>query len=62
MCNLIMLIDKANDFFYDPEKINNPKEAEIDYEAIERYVECVRIDTVSDFFCRRHYLTWRRSI
>lgn len=37
MCNILMKIDKANGYFLEPEKINNPKEKEIDYEFIENY-------------------------
>ena len=32
MCNILMRIDKGNGYFYDPEKISNPKEKAIDYE------------------------------
>jgi len=37
MCNVLMLVDKSNGYFHDPEKVKNPKEREIDYEAIEDY-------------------------
>ena len=30
-----MRIDKGNGYFYDPEKMSNAKEKEIDYEQIE---------------------------
>ena len=43
MCNILMQVDKGNGFFFDPEKLNNPKEMEIDYEAVERYMDTVRI-------------------
>ncbi len=43
MCNLLMQIDKGNGFFYDSEKMNNPKETEIDYEAVERYMDTVSL-------------------
>lgn len=42
MCNILLQLDRGNGFFYDPEKVNNPKEMEIDYEAVERYIESVR--------------------
>jgi hypothetical protein len=32
-----MKIDKGCGYFLDPEKVNNPKEREIDYEFIENY-------------------------
>lgn len=35
MCNIIMMIDKSNGYFYHPEKVKNKKEQEIDYEQIE---------------------------
>ena len=41
MCNIVMQIDKANGYFYDPDKVNNPKEMEIDYESVEKYFETV---------------------
>jgi hypothetical protein len=41
MCNVLMLIDKANGFFFHPDKITNPKENEIDYESIENYFRTV---------------------
>ena len=38
-----MHIDKANGFFYHPDKINNPKEREIDYNSIEDYFRTVSL-------------------
>lgn len=42
MCNVLMRIDKSNGYFYDAEKVKNPKEREIDYEFIQNYFETVR--------------------
>ena len=39
MCNIIMQIDKANGYFYDPEKTSNPKEMEIDYDSVREYYD-----------------------
>lgn len=39
MCNLLMQIDRTNGYFYDPEKLRNEKETQIDYEAVERYID-----------------------
>lgn len=41
MCNTLMLIDKANGYFYHPDKVTNPKEKEIDYDSIEDYFRTV---------------------
>ncbi len=43
VCNIVMQIDKGNGWFYDAEKVGNPKEMEIDYEAVEKYVDTVRL-------------------
>ena len=43
MCNLLGKIDEANGYFYDPQKVTNPKEMEIDYESIKDYFEHVSI-------------------
>lgn len=32
MCNILMRVDKGNGYFWDPEKMKNPKEKAIDYE------------------------------
>ena len=32
MWNVLMRVDKGNGYFWDPEKMKNPKEKEIDYE------------------------------
>jgi len=39
ICYIIGNIDKANGYFEQPEKVKNPKEAAIDYNAIEMYVQ-----------------------
>ena len=39
MCNVLGQLDKGNGFFFDPEKVQNPKEMDIDYEAVDRYIE-----------------------
>ncbi len=41
MCNILMLLDKANGYFHDPQKTSNPKEMEIDYESVQNYIESV---------------------
>ena len=41
MCNILMQVDKANGYFFNPEKLNNPKEREIDYDFIENYFRTV---------------------
>ena len=43
MCNLLGKIDEANGYCYDPQKVTNPKEMEIDYESIKDYFEHVMI-------------------
>jgi len=37
MTHAIWKIDKANQFFDQPSRVENPKETELDYEAIEQY-------------------------
>lgn len=39
MCNIVMLLDQANGYFYDAQKMENPKETEIDYESLKEYME-----------------------
>ena len=39
MCNILMKIDKGNGYFYHPDKQENEKEKQIDYEAIENYFQ-----------------------
>lgn len=34
MANIMLQIDSANGYFYDPQKLANPKEQEIDYEGL----------------------------
>jgi hypothetical protein len=34
MANVVMQLDSQNGYFYDPQKLANPKEREIDYEAV----------------------------
>lgn len=43
MCNILMMIDKGNGYFYDSEKMKNKKEREIDYDFIENYFRTVTI-------------------
>ena len=39
ICYIIGKVDKANGYFDQPEKVKNPKEAAIDYQAVEWYVQ-----------------------
>jgi hypothetical protein len=39
MANIVMLMDQANGFFHDPQKVTNPKEMEVDYESLRDYIE-----------------------
>lgn len=39
MCHIVMQMDQANGYFYDPQKVANPKEMEIDYESLKEYFE-----------------------
>ena len=39
ICHIVGRIDKANGYFEQPEKVKNPKEAAIDYQAVEMYVD-----------------------
>lgn len=37
MSHALMKIDKANSFFMQDARLSNPKETQLDYEAIEQY-------------------------
>lgn len=39
LCHIIGKIDRANGYFEQPEKVKNQREAAIDYQAIEMYVQ-----------------------
>lgn len=39
LTNAIMKIDKANSFFSQPARLENPKETQLDYEAVEQYFD-----------------------
>lgn len=39
MANILMQIDSQNGYFYDPQKLANPKEREIDYEGVGQYMD-----------------------
>ena len=39
MCHVLMQLDNANGYYHDPQKLANPKEMEIDYEAVKEYYE-----------------------
>ena len=39
LCHILGRIDKANGYFEQPEKVKNPKETAIDYQACEWYVQ-----------------------
>jgi hypothetical protein len=47
MCNILMLVDKSNGYFYDPEKLSNAKEREIDYDFIENYFRTVSYKSIN---------------
>ena len=39
ICHLVWLLDNQNGFLADPQRVGNPKETEIDYEAVKDYYE-----------------------
>ncbi|CDW81105.1 UNKNOWN [Stylonychia lemnae] len=39
LCYILKLLDEGNGYFYDPDKVTNPKEMEIDYEAVTNYIQ-----------------------
>lgn len=51
MCNILMMIDKGNGYFYDSQKMQNPKEREIDYDSIENYFRTVFMIGIN--YCRK---------
>ena len=48
ICYLIGKIDRANGYFDQPEKVKNAKEAAIDYNAIEMYVQTEAVQDLYD--------------
>eukprot|EP00347_Sterkiella_histriomuscorum_P009593 403340612 len=51
ICNILQQLDKGNGYFLDPEKVQNPKEMEIDYEAVDRYIDSeVLLDIEEKYF------------
>ena len=39
MAHILMKLDQANGYFLDPQKVQNAKEMEIDYESLKDYYE-----------------------
>jgi len=48
MCHIIGQIDKQNGYFEQPEKSKNKREAAIDYQAIEMYVQTEAVQEIYD--------------
>ena len=48
ICHIVGKIDKANGYFDQPEKVKNPKEAAIDYQAVEWYVSSEAVQDLYD--------------
>lgn len=48
MAHILMKLDQANGYFLDPQKVNNPKEMEIDYESLKDYYEHEAIMDLED--------------
>ena len=48
MCHVLLQLDTTNGFFHDPQKVSNPKEMDIDYEAVKDYYEHDFIMEVED--------------
>lgn len=49
ICHILGRIDKANGYFEQPEKVKNPREAAVDYQAAEWYVQT---EAVSDLYAK----------
>ena len=48
VCHIIGKIDKANQYFAQPERLQNKREQSIDYEAIEDFVLHDAVDQIYD--------------
>lgn len=46
LCHILGRIDKANGYFDQPEKVKNPKETAIDYQACEWYVQTEAVQDI----------------
>ena len=54
MCNIVMQLDQANGYFYDPQKLKNPKETEIDYERLKDYMEHDALMDIEEQYFESH--------
>ena len=48
LCHIVGQLDKANQYFGQPEKTQNKKEAAIDYQAVEMYVQTEAVQDIYD--------------
>ena len=53
LCHLLLHLDSTNGYFHDPQKVTNPKEMEIDYEAVKDYYEHDFIMEVEEKYLER---------